>query len=155
MAWGYNCSRVAKLQKKIIRTICVSKYNAHTEPLFKKLGLLNINDILKHNVLKFYYKLKNDKVPVYFTNYHALSQLEIHGRDTRYNDRILYNITRTRIQQNCLRNYIPEIISSMPPNILEKIHTHSYQGFSNYVKQFLIGKYSTECNIPNCYICEN
>ena len=56
--WGFDCNRLVTLQKKIIRIICSSKYNAHTEPLFKKMGLLNIKDMMKHNTLKFYYKLK-------------------------------------------------------------------------------------------------
>ncbi len=45
--WGFHCDKVAKLQKKVIRIISLSKYNAHTEPLFKTLKLLKINDILK------------------------------------------------------------------------------------------------------------
>ncbi len=34
----------------------VSKYNAHTEPLFKLNELLKLEDILKLQELKFYYK---------------------------------------------------------------------------------------------------
>ncbi len=39
--------KVTKLQKKVIRKLTVSKYNAHTESLFKKLKLFKVNDILK------------------------------------------------------------------------------------------------------------
>ena len=155
LVWGYECKRLVKLQKKIIRNVCASKYNAHTEPLFKALGLLKIGDILKHNALKFYYKLKNNKVPVYFENYQILSQEEIHGRDTRFNQLFPRNKTRTAIQQKCLRNYIPELLNSTSANILDKISTHSYKGFSNYAKQIYIENYLTECHIINCYICEN
>ena len=53
--------RIFKLQKKAIRMISLAKYNAHTEPLFKTLNLLKINDIFTSSQLKFYYKfLKND-----------------------------------------------------------------------------------------------
>ena len=82
LTWGYDCNRLIKLQKKIIRIICSSKYNAHTEPLFKKLELLKLRDMMQHNSLKFYYKLKKNEFPVYFENYHILSQEAIHGRDT-------------------------------------------------------------------------
>ena len=58
LAWGYDCNRIAKTQKRIIRNICNQKYNAHTEPLFKKLNLLKVEDILDLYTLKFYYKLK-------------------------------------------------------------------------------------------------
>ena len=46
LVWGHgNTTNILKLQKKAIRTITNSKYNAHTDPLFKKLGILKINDI--------------------------------------------------------------------------------------------------------------
>ncbi len=35
MIWGYQCNRITKVQKKAVRIISVSKYNSHTEPLFK------------------------------------------------------------------------------------------------------------------------
>ena len=56
LAWGYENERLTKLQKKSVRIITLSKYNAHTEPLFKKLKLLKLTDLLKLNELKFYYK---------------------------------------------------------------------------------------------------
>ena len=37
--------KIFKLQKKAIRIISLAKYNAHTEPLFKTLNLLKMNDI--------------------------------------------------------------------------------------------------------------
>ena len=36
MAWGFNCNRIIKLQKKAVGIICLAKYNAHTELLLKK-----------------------------------------------------------------------------------------------------------------------
>ncbi len=36
-AWGYENSSIFKLQKNAIRIISISKYNAHSEPLFKQL----------------------------------------------------------------------------------------------------------------------
>ena len=41
-AWGFNCQRLEKIQKRFMRIISLSKYNAHTEPLFKALELLNL-----------------------------------------------------------------------------------------------------------------
>ena len=153
LVWGYDCKRLVILQKKIIRIICCSKYNSHTEPLFKKLGLLNITDMMKHNALKFYYKLKKGKVPAYFENFQILTQEEIHGRETRFNQLIPGNVTRTLIQQKCLRNYLPGVLNSTSANILEKASTHSYKGFSDYAKLKYIENYSNTCHIHNCYIC--
>ena len=52
-AWGYQCNRIIKLQKKAIRTVMISSYNAHTESFFKNLKLLKIQDILTLQTLKY------------------------------------------------------------------------------------------------------
>ena len=155
LAWGFECDRLIKLQKKIIRIICSSKYNAHTEPLFKTLKLLKLTDMMKLNTLKFYYKLKDGKVPAYFESYKVLSQVDIHNRNTRFNNVINRNITRTALQKKCLRNSLPVVVGSTPTNILDKVSTHSYNGYSNYIKDRYIENYSMDCHIPNCYICSN
>ncbi len=36
LLWGYKCDKVFKLQKKIVRILSLSKYNAHTDVLLKK-----------------------------------------------------------------------------------------------------------------------
>ena len=45
LTWGFNSDRILKIQKKTVRSITLSKYNAHTEPIFKTLKLLKINYI--------------------------------------------------------------------------------------------------------------
>ena len=44
-SWGFEWERLSKLQKLAIRIMTNSKYNAHTDPLFKSLKLLKIKDI--------------------------------------------------------------------------------------------------------------
>ena len=62
-AWGYQCNRIIKLQNKAIRTVMISSYNAHTEPFFKNLKLLKIQDILTLQTLKIDNKFRNNKLP--------------------------------------------------------------------------------------------
>ena len=45
LLWGFNSNRMSKLQKKAIRIITCGKYNSHTEPMFKRLNLLKVDDI--------------------------------------------------------------------------------------------------------------
>ena len=47
LAWGHNNNPVYKLQKRAVRIISCSKFNAHSEPLLKQLDLLKVEDILK------------------------------------------------------------------------------------------------------------
>ena len=45
-----------------------SNYNAHTDPLFKKLRLVKLADLFTLNVLKMYYKFKHARLPSYVEN---------------------------------------------------------------------------------------
>ena len=53
LAWGYFDTRIFKLQKRCVRIIDKSKYNAHTEPLFKKYSILKLCDLLQQKALIF------------------------------------------------------------------------------------------------------
>ena len=69
-----SVDKIAKLQKRVIRTISFSRPLAHTEPLFKTFNLLKINDIYTLKLMKFFYKLSNDSLPAYFASYSTLIQ---------------------------------------------------------------------------------
>ena len=49
-AWGYQCNRVTKLQKRALRIMCGAKYNAHTEPLLKRCNILKLKIYLSSAV---------------------------------------------------------------------------------------------------------
>ena len=53
LVWGFSCQRLIKLQKKAIRIVSRSKYNAHTGYIFKTVDILTLFNL---NDLKFYYK---------------------------------------------------------------------------------------------------
>ena len=52
LTWGYESESIIKLPKKAIRIITLAKYNAHTEPIFKKLSILKIHDLFSICQLK-------------------------------------------------------------------------------------------------------
>ena len=150
---GFQCKRLEKLQKRIIRIITCSKYNAHTDPLFKRANVLKINDVFKLNALKFYYKYTNNELPSYFGRFQLTRQGSGHPYDTRHGDQIRTTRTRINFVDHCLRNHLPSLINSTPPNIMSKITTHSLHGFSIYFKKVTISNYPQNCEIANCYIC--
>ena len=155
LAWGFQHSRLSKLQKKAIRTITNSKYNAHTEPLFKKLNLLKLEDIFKRRTLQFYFKHKNNSFPVYLQSIQFSQASEIHHHNTRNRNRLYPSLVNRKFAENCIRNYVAKLVNETDECILDKISTHSYKGFSDYVKHCYILQYKLECTILNCYICNN
>ena len=55
--------------------------------------------------------------------------------------------------QKSLKLNITNIVNGTPDIILDTIDTHSLNGFTNYVKLFLLQTYQDTCTVPNCYIC--
>ena len=85
LTWGFDHGRIEKLQKKIIRIIACSRYNAHTEPIFKMRKLVKLRDMFNINIIKFYYKLRHGCLPSYFNYFRLTSQDQIHTYGTRHN----------------------------------------------------------------------
>jgi hypothetical protein len=50
-------------QKAAVRIICGVKYNAHTEPLFKKLAILKFPDLVTFCKSKLTYQIIHNKIP--------------------------------------------------------------------------------------------
>ena len=63
--------------------LSASKYNAHTEPLFKNLKLLKIEHTLTLHELKLYYKFIHIRLPVYLQNLELDQNSSIHNINTR------------------------------------------------------------------------
>ena len=101
LAWGFSNSRIQKLQKRAIRIISGVKYNAHTDPLFKRLSVLKVQDIFTLQCAKFFFKFKNDKLPVYFGNFFENNNA-IHDHNTRYNNDLHLFHFRTETSRNCI-----------------------------------------------------
>ena len=57
------------MQKRVIRIITHSHYIAHTEPLFKILNLLKVEDMISLKIIKFIHKLAHNELPPYFKVY--------------------------------------------------------------------------------------
>ena len=155
LLWGYSTERLFKLQKKSIRIISSSKYNAHTEPLFKTLEIIKIHDIHKLQQYKFIHKLFNDNLPSYFSIFHPQLVQDIHRYSTRQRQPFSLHKTKHEFARKCIRFTIPNLLNNTPKNISDKIYTHSLKGLNIYIKNICIKNYSSRCNIPNCYICHH
>ncbi len=153
LAWGHTCERITKLQKKCVRTITASKYNAHTEPIFKELNILKIEDIFKLQVLKFYFKYKNGSLPQYLQSLPLQHNRDIHSQNTRTCNDIHQTITKHEYAKKCIRNSLPKIVNDTPKCITDKVETHSLQGFAKYAKNYILKSYKDICCIERCYIC--
>ena len=60
--------KVTSMQKKCIRNVANVGYNAHTEPIFKKLNILKFDDVFQKHVLNFMHQYRTDRLPSSFEN---------------------------------------------------------------------------------------
>ena len=72
IVWGLtyptNIRRIELLQKRVIRILNKSAFDAHTSPIFKKLGLLKLNDICMLQLGQFMFHHKFSLLPERFDN---------------------------------------------------------------------------------------
>ena len=146
VTWRYQCQRINILQKRAIRFITL-KYNSNTAPLFEKLKLLTVKDILALQELKFYYKFTHNELPVYFQNWQI-----VRNNTRRQHDIHIVGIKNT-FAKLCIRINLPRTLNSTPQIVKEKLLTHSLRGFVNYAKFSFLQNYQQYCTVVNCYIC--
>ena len=152
VSYGFRIGRIEKLQKRAIRTIANGKYNAHTDPLFRRFNLLKGKDIFMLNILKMYYKLQKKLLPPFTTNMFSVATCACN-----YNLRVTESLsdanTKTIGGEKCIRSYLPKVINETDDDVMDEIATHSYQGFAFYFKRITIIIYSLSCDKRNCYEC--
>ena len=51
--------------------------------------------------------------------------------------------------------HIPEFLSKFPEYLIDRIKTHSLYSISYHIQCYLIGLYTYNCSIINCFICNN
>ena len=114
-----------------------SKYNAHTEPLFKDLKLLKRDGIFDIQCMKFFYKFTNNTLPKYFHSLFIYNH-GIYEIETRNHNQQHLFATRTHSAEHVIRHHIPKLIDKFPRYITDRIRTHSIQAFSSHLKLLLI-----------------
>ena len=129
----------------------MTKYNAHTEPIFKRLKLLKAQDIYKITAIKIFHKYKNNKLPSYFNGIFEYLP-PTHNHNTR-NRNIRRDTPSTISASQSPRFTIPKIIDLIDIDIKSKITTNTLQSIARSAKSIILDSYVDSCTIDNCYIC--
>ena len=84
--WGnaasYEISKLHLAQKKVVRIISNADYLTPSSPLFAKLGILNVNDILKSQLASLMWDHDKGVLPKCFDNYFTKVN-KVHNYGTR------------------------------------------------------------------------
>ena len=122
LAWGmtFKCflDPLIKIQKRAVRVIAMATRDAHTNPIFRRLNILNISNIYVLNVMMFMLKYKRRLLPNVFEGMFVVNN-EIHGHYTRQATKFhsatgrLEIVRRSiRVQGVCIWNLLSNRINS-------------------------------------------
>ena len=102
LAWGgtykANLQRIVILQKRALRIVNNSTYDANTSPIFKELKLLKFHDIHSVQLGFFMFSLKNSTFPSKFNNLFLIYS-QIHNYNTRNAHLFRLPLCRTNTRQ--------------------------------------------------------
>ena len=77
----------------------------------------------------------------------------LYDHNTRGKDKLYVHWAGRNYTKQCIRFELVRYLNDVPDLIKDKVHTHSLNGFSLYVKHYFIETYDIHCQIPNCYVC--
>ena len=119
-----------RIQKRIVRNIARAEFLAHTEPLFKRLGLLNLEGIRKLSLALHFFQYRADYQQPLLPN---------HAYPTRRRDQLRPPIHSSRLFEHSFLYQTPrywnEIQTLFPDNSLDET---SKSAFKHRMKKFLL-----------------
>ena len=114
--WGStyqsNLKRLINLQKRVIRIVSRSSFDAHANPIFVSLRILKFEDIIKLQIGKVMYLYKNGQLPDSFNDTFLLN-CDIHAYNTRNKNSFRLPYCRTNVRKFSLRFQGPKILNSL------------------------------------------
>ena len=99
-----NLRGLITLQKRVIRIMLRSALDAHTDPLFKNLKILNLESIYKLQIGKFMYQYRSGLLPYSFNNMFSVTH-QVHSYGTRSSE--FFSFTTMQDQYKEVLYYFP------------------------------------------------
>ena len=132
-----NLVRLEIVQKRVVRTIAKTHFYAHTDPIFRKLGILKFHDIHLFQLGLFMFSYQNHTLPLKFDSKFTL-QKEIHSYHTRNSHLYRLPLCRTNIKQFSVFYQGPKFYNSLCTEI---VNSSSSISFKKALKAFFYNNY--------------
>ena len=156
LVWGSKINTdhsLHLLQRRALRIVVNQDYIAPSEPICKSLGLLRVPNMFEFAFWKFYFRLMNNKLPTCFEylkpvlpricDIHTIRRPSFHPPFIKHD-----------FADQWLCYQLSKILNENGSNgMSSKVFTHSFSGFSNYIKNAFIDTYIMHCNVINCVSC--
>ena len=142
IVWGSAKDSVIKklllLQKRAIRIITKSSFWSSTKPLFHRLNLLMLPDLIKFQACQFMFCIKNKLLPNSCLNlFKSSNQLRSHN--TRHVSYFASVQFRTGIRENCIVVRGPKLWDRIPLSIQNSLSISAFKKdmFSEYISKYV------------------
>jgi hypothetical protein len=152
-----NLNELIKKQKNAIRLITSSAYNAHTEPLFKKLNILPVHQLCSFFKLQFMFQFKNNLLPpalsnLWQTNAERFQDLEVNIQLRREDDFYIPFARISQVERLPLTSF-PRLWNQLEEDDIKSSASKSV--FNSKLKKFYIDKLRSDfiCNRLLCPFC--
>ena len=158
----WSCSRsgpineLFKMQKSAIRIVAGAKYNSHTEPLFKKLQILPLPDLISFNKIQFMQRFTQQYLPESFNDVWVKNSI----RNIGENEIQLRNVNQLQIAASTMTSLdilplfdFPKIWERFPDEQIKILRKKTE--FDTKLKKFFIDDLSeiVNCNRLVCPAC--
>ena len=135
MVWGSNYTTNIKpietLQKITIRIIAHAEFDAHTTPLFAKLNLLKLQDIITLYIVCFMYNYSNSNIPNAFNSFFtAVNKSHTYNTRLASKSSLVFPKVRTNYGKFDIRFLGPKIWNE----IKKSLKTLSFRSFKRELK---------------------
>ena len=120
-----NLRRLITLQKRVVRIMSRSAFDAHTDPLFKNLKILNLESIYKLQIGKFMYQYRSGLLPYSFNNMFLVTR-QVHSYGTRSSEHFYLPQCRTNIRKFSISFQGPKFFNSLSFEIRNATSTASF-----------------------------
>ena len=155
LLWGCAKTKLIKkvenLQKRCIRNVALKSFKAHSEPLFKSLGILKFSDKLSYCRAVFMHKYRHEKLPASFvgTFTDTIMTDELQSRHNDYN-----YLIEPAIKKNLENFPLKQIIFNWNALSIDLKSTADFAEFEMLLKEKYLSQYSLETDCPdNCFSC--
>ena len=146
LSWGGVKSSqfkgIINLLKKCIRNVANKDYQSHTDPLFKQLNLLKLEDIFKYNCKVFMYKYAHGLQPSSFND--MFIPLRSHNRNGKYHIHERYSKSIDKFPSI----FLPKTWNE---NSMEFKQEYNLNKFKAYIMQSFLSDYEDTIRCKNKY----
>ena len=144
LSWQYtsnhNIDKIFRLQKKCLRIITYSPYNAHSNKIFVDLKLIKIPDLFTSRVVQFLFQWFNKSLPGCLQDLFKFSN-SIHHHNTRYPNKCFIPHVNTQHYGISSLYYNGPYAWNDLQNKIDFKECKSIYSMKNRLKDYFLGKY--------------